>query len=56
MDIVGNYMYVVWSDGFLYRVALTPGGGVDMSTWTLVDNGLSGISWSTVTAMFSTQA
>ncbi len=56
MDIIGNYMYVVWSDGFLYRVALRPGGGIDMSTWTRVDDGGSGVNWNQVTAMFSTQA
>ena len=56
MEVAGNWLYVAMNDGSLNRAALRPGGGIDLTTWTLVDNGASGIDWDNVDAMFATQA
>ena len=56
LDVMGDWLYAAWEDGNLYRMYLRGGGVVDLSTAQLVDDGSSGIDWSTVTAIFSTQA
>jgi hypothetical protein len=56
MEVAGNWLYVAMNDGSLNRAALRPGGGIDLTTWTLVDSGASGIDWLNVDAMFATQA
>ena len=55
LDVMGDWLYAAWDDGNLYRMYIRDGGVVDYSTRQLADDGTSGIDWSSVSAMFSTQ-
>jgi hypothetical protein len=55
LDVVGGWLLISQNDGTLQRAKLSPNGGVDLTTLTLVDNGTSGVDWAAVDVMFSTQ-
>lgn len=57
IDVAGQSMYLAWQDGKLYRAPISNGTvSGSPSTWTVVDSGQSGINWSQVTTIFSTNA
>ena len=54
LDFIGDWLYVAWSDGKLYRF-YAPGGAINPTSRTLVDAGTT-VKWAQVGGMFSTQA
>ena len=52
LNMIGDWLYAAWSDGRLYRF-YAPGGRVDYSSRTLVDNG-SSVNWANVRGFWAT--